>query len=228
MTIGTRQRLDGTDHLNIKADNINIRSVSNQKLLGLYIDENLNWNTHIDNLCKAVSSKISLLRQLAEYVPLQVQKQFYQGYILPLLDYGSITWGSTSTANIERLSKLQKRAARIILKADFDTPSVLMFQELDWLSVRSRMKYNKAVVIYKALNNMTPDYITKLLIPMSQTHSLNLGSGQNGTLYTPLARTLLYSDAFSCSAPKLWNSFPQEVRNSTSLSAFKRNVRTIC
>ena len=182
MTIGTRQRLDGTDHLDIKADNINIRSVSNQKLLGLHIDENLNWNTHIDNLCKAVFSKISLLRQLAEYVPLQVQKQFYQGYILPLLDYGSITWGSTSSANIERLSKLQKRAARIILKADFDTASVLMFQELDWLSVRSRIKYNKAVVIYKAFNNMTPDYITKLLIPMSQTHSLNLRSGQNGTV----------------------------------------------
>ena len=144
MTIGTRQRLDGTDHLDIKDDNINIRSVSNQKLLGLHIDENLNWNTHIDNLSKAVSSKISLLRHLAEYVPMQVQKQFYQGYILPLLDYGSITWGSTSTANIERLLKLQKRAARIILKADCDTPSVLMFQELDWLSVRNRIKYNKA------------------------------------------------------------------------------------
>ena len=76
MTIGTRQRLDGTDHLDIKADNINIRSVSNQKLLGLHIDENLNWNTLIDNLCKIVSSKISLLRQLAEYVPLQVKNNF--------------------------------------------------------------------------------------------------------------------------------------------------------
>ena len=75
---------------------------------------------------------------------------------------------------------------------------------------------------------MTPDYITKLLISMSQIHSLNLRSGQKGTLYTTLARTPLYSGAFSCSAPKLWNSFPQEVRNLTSLSAFKRNVRTIC
>ena len=119
MTIGTRQRLDDTDHLDIKADNINIRSVSNQKLLGLNIDENLNWNNLLDNNCTVVSSKISLLRQLAGYVPLQVQKQFYQGYILPLLDYGSITWGSKSTANIERLSKFQKRAAWIILKADF-------------------------------------------------------------------------------------------------------------
>ena len=103
MTTGTRQRLDGTDHLDIKADNINIRSVSNQKLLGFHIEEN--WNTHIDNLCKVLSSKLSLLPQLAEYVPLQVHF-FYQGYILPLLDNGSITWRSTSTAIIERLSKL--------------------------------------------------------------------------------------------------------------------------
>ena len=42
MTIGSRQRLDGTDHLDIKADNINIRSVSNQQLLVLRIDEYLN------------------------------------------------------------------------------------------------------------------------------------------------------------------------------------------
>ena len=59
MKTGTRQRLDGTDHLDIEADNINIRSVSNQKLLGFHIDEN--WNTHKDNLCKVISSKLSLL-----------------------------------------------------------------------------------------------------------------------------------------------------------------------
>ena len=88
---------------------------------------------------------------------------------------------STSTANIERLSKLQKRAARIILKTDF--------------SVRSRINYNnKAFLTYKALNNTTPDYVTKMLLPMSQTHSLNLRSGQNGTLYTPLASTSLFGD----------------------------------
>ena len=70
MTIGTRQSLNGTDHLDFKADNINIRSVSNLELLGLHTDGKLNWNTHIDNLCKVISSKISLLRQLAQYVPL--------------------------------------------------------------------------------------------------------------------------------------------------------------
>ena len=44
---------------------------------------------------------------------------------------------------------MQKRTARIILKANFDTPSSLMFQELGWLSVENRLKYNKAVITYR-------------------------------------------------------------------------------
>ena len=150
---------------------------------------------------------------------------FYQGYILPFLDYGSITWGSTSGANIERLLKLQKRAARIILKANFNTPSTLMFQELGWLPVENRINYNKAPLTYKALNNMTPGYITNLLKPMSQAHSLNLRSAANGALYVPKARTTLYTRSFSCSVPRLWNSLPHEVRNSKSVTSFKKCVK---
>ena len=150
MLAGTRQRLNESRPLVIQADGVNIQTVSQQKLLGVYIDETLTWNPQIDHLCSTISSKISQLRQLATYVPTQAQKLYYQGYILPLLDYGSITWGATSDANIERLEKLQKRAARIILHADFTTSSSLMFEELGWLSVFDRLKYNKAIMTYKA------------------------------------------------------------------------------
>ena len=74
---------------------------------------------------------------------------FYQSYILPCIDYGSITWGSASS-NIKRLNKLQKRAAQIILRTDFNTPSQQMFQELGWSPVPNRINYNKAVLIYQS------------------------------------------------------------------------------
>ena len=159
MQLGTRQRLNTSRKINIKIDNTSIDNVSEQKRLGLYIDENLTWSTHIDHLCSLISSKISLLRQLSDYVPTEVQKLFYQGYILPYIDYGSIIWGSATGNQIERLSKLQKCAARIILHADFTAPSAPMLQELGWLTVSNRIKYNKAVLTYRALNNMTPEYI---------------------------------------------------------------------
>ena len=50
MAVGTRQRLDGSHHLDLKSGDVRI-----------------NWTTHIEYLCNVVSSKISLIRQLSEY-----------------------------------------------------------------------------------------------------------------------------------------------------------------
>ena len=132
--------------------------------------------------------------------------------------------GSATGNHIERLSKLQKRAARIILHADFTAPSA---PKLCWLTVPNRIKYNKAVLTYRALNNMTPEYISNLLKPMSQAYALNLRSSNNGSLYVPKARTALYSGSFSCSAAKLWNALPQTIKIVGSLSSFKNNIKGI-
>ena len=165
MTIGTRHKTREAADLNIKIGNNKIEQVDKQKLLGVFIDENLLWTAHIDYLCANISSKVSLLKQLSSYVPHEVKKLFYQGYVLTLIDYGSNTWGATSKNNIEHISKLQKRAARIILHADYNTPSSEMFKELGWSTIKNRHDYNKAVLYFKALNNMTPDYIAALLTP---------------------------------------------------------------
>ena len=66
-----------------------------------------------------------------------------------------------------------------------------MFQKLGWMPVGSRINYNKAVLTYKALNNMTPDYITKLLTPMSQAHSRNLRSSERNELYVPFSQSCI-------------------------------------
>ena len=119
MILGSKKRVQDEHQLVLRAENRIIDKVSTQRLLGIFIDDHLSWTSHIDHLCSTLSSKISLLKQISAYVPQDIQKLYYQSYIVPLLEYGCNTWGTTSSANIERLSKLQKRAARIILKADF-------------------------------------------------------------------------------------------------------------
>ena len=168
MILGSKKRVQDEHQLVLRAENGIIDKVSTQRLLGIFIDDHLSWTSHIDHLCSTLSSKISLLKQISAYVPQDIQKLYYQSYIVPLLDYGCNTWGTTSSANIERLSKLQKRAAWIILKADFMTPSKLMFETLGWLSVPKRLLYNKEILTYKALNNLTPTYISNLLTPLSE------------------------------------------------------------
>ena len=225
MLLGAKRRLQDTYELFLNVDDEKIEKVSKQKLLGIFIDKHLTWTPHIDYLCKLISSKISLLKQLSSYVPKHIQKIFYQRYILPLIDYGCNTWSATTSSNIERISKLQKRAARIILQAEYLTPSSLMFDELGWISIPRRLMYNKALLTFKALNNLTPAYISDLLKPMSETHSLSLRSSDNGLLSIPRSRSALYDRSFTYSASKLWISLPQTLRTTSSLNEFKTGLR---
>ena len=55
-----------------------------------------------------------------------------------------------------------------------------MFNALGWPTIEKRHSYNKAVLTYKALNNLTPLYISELLIPMSDV-KVNFKRLFNGT-----------------------------------------------
>ena len=88
-----------------------------------------------------------------------------------------------------------------------------------------RLLYNKAILTFKALNNLTPEYITNLLKPMSETHSLSLRSSDNGLLSIPRSRSALYDRSFSYFASKLWNTLPHSLRKTSSLSEFKTGLR---
>ena len=119
MSIGSRQNLSKYEELNIRIDNEDISNVDNQKLLGIIIDKTLSWDKQIDSVCLNITRRITLLKLLSKYVDMPNLKLYYNSYILPIFDYGCMIWGQCSTYNINRVLKLQKRAARIILQADF-------------------------------------------------------------------------------------------------------------
>ena len=46
--------------------------------------------------------------------------------------------------------------------------------KIKFAKIVKRLKYNKAVLTYKAMKNFTPQYITDLLKPVSETHNCTL------------------------------------------------------
>ena len=225
MNIGTRQNLLNIDNINIIIDNENISGVENQKLLGIIIDKTLSWDKQIDSVCLNISRRITLLKILSKYVDESSLKQYYNAYILPIFDYGCMIWGQCSTYNMNRLLKLQKRAARIILQADFMTPSKQMFQKLGWLTFAKRVQYHTCVMVFKSLNGLAPEYLTNLLTRQSETHSRNLRSNDKYMLKIPFARTAYYEKSFSVTGPRLWNSLPLQIRQSTGLNSFTKLLK---
>ena len=63
--------------------------------------------------------KINLLKSISHLLTLDLKKVFYTGYISLIIEYACIVWGVGNKTNSNRITKLQKRAAQIVLKKTF-------------------------------------------------------------------------------------------------------------
>ena len=81
--------------------------------------------------------------------------------------------------------------------------------------------------VIQPLNNqgLAPSYITELLEPY--TPAGNLSSSSKNLLKISLVKLVSYGHrCFSFAAPTLWNSLPDFIRQSSSLSSFKTYIKT--
>ena len=145
---------------------------------------------------------------------------FFNAYILPHLDYCCTIWGNCSEYLLNSIHKFQKRAARIILDKSYDTPSLELFSELNWMKIHDRILFKKVTFVYKSVtcNNIFPEYLSNILTPTNNTH---LRSHTQHMLQIPKPRLEFYRKSFAYSGPKLWNQIPLDIRQSESLNIFK-------
>ena len=115
--------------------------------------------------------------------------------------------------------KLQNRAGRIILKLKpeqhFSVNSI--HEILHWETLKSRQKSHVEIMMYKILNDLTPNYLRQNVLYSQRPYQL-----RNNNLYLPKPRTNNCKRAFFYRGIKLYNALPQPIRDCASLSMFKR------
>ena len=107
-----------------------------------------------------------------------------------------------------------KQAPRNHANADF------LIQQLGWKKLHSQRSIHKAVMIYKSLNGLAPDYLSAKFLDRSSVCNYSL-RGTEGKLAVPMPHTNYMKNSFSYSGAVLWNSLPIELRQANSLTAFR-------
>ena len=105
--------------LSLRYDEIDIKMTRGHKILGVQVDENLMWNNHFQPVSKKVSSHLWLLSKIRSYLSVEHRLLFYDAYVKPHLEYCSVVWSNTPNYNINRISKLQRRACKLILSHEY-------------------------------------------------------------------------------------------------------------
>ncbi|XP_028417952.1 uncharacterized protein LOC114542649 [Dendronephthya gigantea] len=226
MIIGSRQRLmiHNNEQINIEIDGKIIKRVKDTKSLGLQIDEHLVWARHVEGISKKVASAIGALKRIRQFIDTSTALKIYGALIQPYFDYCSSVWDGLNITLNDKLQKLQNRAGRVITKSGYDASSSDLFTKLGWDNLSTRRKKHKAEIMFKILNDLTPNYLRNLF----EFHSTgyNLRNSENA-LFVPKPRTNYANRSFSYSGAVLWNELPQNVRALCSLNQFKREIDNI-
>ena len=94
--------------LNKEILDLKFNKISNDKILGVFVDNNLTWSDHVKHLSKKIASNIWLLSKIKKFLAKDHRDQFYKSYIQPHINFCNIVWGSSSETNKLKIFKSQK------------------------------------------------------------------------------------------------------------------------
>ena len=106
--------------------------------------------------------------------------------------------------------------------SSYDADANRLIRQLDWKDLSTQFQIQKALMVYKSLNGLAPEYLSSKFVKRNETR-YSLRDSVN-KLFVPFPRTNFMKNSFSYSGAVLWNSLPCNVREAKSLSQFKRLV----
>ena len=102
-----KRKRDHTDE-RITVDSQQIKVVSSMKLLGFQLDDKLNFNLHISNICKSAANQLNALIRLKKFMNFEEKKILINSYFMANVNYCPLVYMLSSTSSLKK-SKIYKK-----------------------------------------------------------------------------------------------------------------------
>ena len=207
-----------------------IKRVSNNsetpavRMLGIWIDSQLNFDFYLKYTIKKINSSIFVLNRIKSILPEKCKILLYYALIHSHLHFSSFAIAMGNRKNRETLFKCQKRALRIISNKKSLSHSVLNFEKYDILPLPCLISYNIIKLMLQIKHGSAPPTLSAdSWIPKKNT-TYNLRDQNEYHIprinYTSCEKLCLFYYA------KIWNSLPQEIFEYTEPKMFLSEIRS--
>jgi hypothetical protein len=185
---------------------------NNIQFLGLTIDQNLNWDKHVDKVLSKLSSGLYALYRMSFFCDLKILRDIYFANIHSHLAFGICFYGSTSKFNMDRILKQQKKAIRIMMKLDYNESTKEKFKELNILTVYGQYIFDTILI---AKNHKKP---SSLDIHPYNTRNKKLKIQNHHNLK-------FYEKKPSYVGLKYFKNLPNNIKEEQNLNKFKNKLK---
>ena len=145
--------------LHLKIDRIPLPDVTITKFLGVWLDNRLNWDTHVNKLCIKISQNVNFLKMGKNMLNKSTKLNLYYAQIHSHINYAIMVWGNMmSKSQLDRLQKQQNKCIRLITN---EHANVEDYKRLKILDITSLIRLENYKHGYKLNNNLLPIPVAK-------------------------------------------------------------------
>ena len=164
-----KEQFSCTEHsTNLNLNGKIIRTSDSLKFLGVTLDNKLNFNEHINDVCNKASQRVGVIMRLRNLIPTMAKLVLFKSAILPYLTYCHLVWASDTC----RLERIQERGLRAVYK---DTKSSYhqLWNRANLPTLLNRRLQDICVLMYKVKHTkMCSETITNIFKPRDSCYSL--------------------------------------------------------
>ena len=135
-----------------------LKQEGNKKYLGVIIDKNLNWKSHVSFLTKKIKRNIGALSKLRHFVNIDILTNLYYALIYPFFTYYILSRGNTYSCTVNPLFILQKKALRIISFSEYREYTSLLNVKLNILKFCDLVYFHNALFMHDYYSGNLPSY----------------------------------------------------------------------
>ena len=140
--------------LQFSMNNRSIDVVQHFNYLGIMLDENMSWKTHIAMVRNKLSRINGILHRLKYYFPRNILITLYKSLFTPHINYGLLLWGQAG----ENLDKIRKKTIRTITYNNYTAHTEPLLKELNLLKVKDMFDLKILKFLFKLYHNELPPY----------------------------------------------------------------------
>lgn len=208
----------------IKIDQEAIEEVEELNFLGIILDHQLKFNTHINKLCKTVRTNLNCFRMIRHHIPVKAALLFFHAMILSHLSYCVTVWGQASQTTVKPIMSLYKQALKIMDQKPIMWHHCLIVQKYKLLNFESFIKFSFLKLIFKCINNQAPAVLCPFVTKIN-TRGVATRRAAGGNCIAEGRKTTFGHSSFSVIGTHFWNDLPTEIKTETNLKTFNRKVK---
>ena len=127
-----------------------LENVNMMKYLGVIIQDELRWGTHISSTTSKANKTLGFLRRNLKIGNKKTKETAYKALVRPLLEYAATVWDPYTASETQAIEKVQRRAARWVSSRHRQTSSVnTMLDALNWPTLQERRRRARLEMFYK-------------------------------------------------------------------------------